>query len=90
MRLNVQKKIIIIIIIILFLALGSSTLASLFKFQKGYKEILQTKVAVVGKNLQHTLDESLMLGFKLDELPQINAECQTIVSLSKPFRNVIV
>ncbi len=86
MRLNVQKKIIIIIIIILFLALGSSTLASLFKFQKGYKEILQTKVAVVGKNLQHTLDESLMLGFKLDELPQINAECQTIVSLYKEIQ----
>jgi len=83
MKLNIQGKIIIITVIILFLALGISTFVNLFHCQKNYKRALQTKVAVIGKNLRCTIEQTLALGLELDELPGVDAKCQSIVNRYK-------
>lgn len=79
MKLKRQTKILILTTIVLLFALGANTLISLLQIQEEYRDAMQSKVVIIGKNLKDTVEDTLALGFALDKLSGVDKKCQDIV-----------
>ena len=74
--LGIQGKIIAVTVIVLLFSLGINTTINIFQFQENYKQVSQTKVVEIGKDLRHNLKS----GHVLNNLSGINERCRNIVN----------
>jgi len=78
-RVKILGKIVILIGTILVVAMGTNTFINIIQFEKNYRYALQTKVIAIGENLENMLQNTLSLGFPLENLPGLNEKCLEIV-----------